>query len=144
MPKPSSIPLPPASTTPTNGAGEMTPPLPKPVRRTFSAADKLRIVREADACTERGQIEALLRREGIYSSLLAVWRKALKIHGERGMAARKPGRPPQSDERNTTIERLQRDNARLQAELTRSQAVIELQKKVSEILSLVLPPSDES
>src|SRR5215218_8662499 len=56
------------------------------MRRIFSAAEKLRIVRAAAACTERGSIEALLRREGIYSSLLAAWRKQLGLHGVDGLA----------------------------------------------------------
>ncbi|AUX29478.1 uncharacterized protein SOCE836_015680 [Sorangium cellulosum] len=53
----------------------------------------MRIVREAAACTQRGDIEALLRREGIYSSLLAAWRKQLALHGSEALAERKPGRP---------------------------------------------------
>ena len=64
-------------------------------RRTFSASEKLRIVREAGACTERGDIEALLRREGIYSSHLAAWRKQLALHGSEALGGRKRGPKPQ-------------------------------------------------
>jgi len=82
-----------SSDTAANGAAvESKPPPGK--RRTFTAADKLRIVREAAACTERGAIEALLRREGIYSSLLTAWRKQLSLHGSEGLAPRKAGRKP--------------------------------------------------
>ncbi|WP_437769227.1 transposase [Sorangium sp. So ce764] len=59
-------------------------------RRKFSAAEKLRIVREAAACTQRGDIEALLRREGIYSSLLTAWRKQLALHGSEALAGASP------------------------------------------------------
>ncbi|KYF88056.1 hypothetical protein BE20_24075 [Sorangium cellulosum] len=63
-------------------------------RRKFSAAEKLRIVREAAACTQRGEIDALLRREGIDSSLLAAWRKLLALHGSEALAERKLGHNP--------------------------------------------------
>ncbi|WP_437322065.1 transposase [Sorangium sp. So ce385] len=66
-------------------------------RRKFSAAEKLRIVREAAACTQRGDIDALRRREGIYSSLLAAWRKQLALHGSEALAERKPGHEPKQD-----------------------------------------------
>ncbi|WP_437720520.1 transposase [Sorangium sp. So ce861] len=66
-------------------------------RRKFSAAEKLRIVREAAACPQRGDIDALLRREGIYSSLLAAWRKQLALHGSEALAERKPGHKPKQD-----------------------------------------------
>ena len=55
-------------------------------RRSFSAAEKLRIVRQAAACTKRGEVEALLRREGIYSSHLTAWRKQLVLHGSEALA----------------------------------------------------------
>ncbi|WP_437931196.1 transposase [Sorangium sp. So ce291] len=72
--------------------------MPKPgKRRKFSAAEKLRIVREAAACTQRGDIEPLPRREGIYSSLLTAWRKQLALHGSEALPRRKPGRKPKQD-----------------------------------------------
>ena len=70
-------------------------------RRLFSAADKLRLVKEADACLasgERGSLEALLRREGIYSSQLSSWRTQLGAHGAAGLAAKKAGRKPKLSE----------------------------------------------
>ncbi|KYF57228.1 hypothetical protein BE08_31220 [Sorangium cellulosum] len=72
--------------------------MPKPgKRRKFSAAEKLRIVREAAAHAQRWDIEALLRREGIYSSLLAAWRKQLALHGSEALADGEPGRKPKQD-----------------------------------------------
>ena len=66
-------------------------------RRSVTPAGKLRLVREADACVARGDIEGMLRREGIYSPHLATWRKALARHGVEGLAARRPGRKPKRD-----------------------------------------------
>jgi transposase-like protein len=114
----------------------------KPTRRSFSAAEKLRIVREADGCTERGQIEALLRREGIYSSLLAAWRRALRLNGEVGLAHRRPGRKSARDDRDDRIASLQREVQRLEQQLARSNKIVELQKKVSELLAIDLTSND--
>jgi len=89
--------------------GEVESAMPKPVstdkaievvanpeydrrlRRRFCAEDKRRILEEADACSERGQLSALLRREQLYSSQLATWRAQLEQEGQRGLQARKPG-----------------------------------------------------
>lgn len=108
-------------------------------RRRFSKEEKLRIVREADACTERGGVAALLRREGIYSSHLTAWRHQLRAHGEEGLAAKPVGRKPTRDERDRAIERLERRAAKLEKELLISQKVIELQVKAHEILGVALP-----
>lgn len=110
----------------------------KPKRRFFSAAEKLRIVREADACAERGEIEALLRREGIYSSHLSEWRRALRLYGEKGVATRGPGRPRTRDPKDDVIVRLEREVASLRRDLERMQTVIDVQKKVSALLGLTL------
>ncbi len=141
MPKPSLIPSPVAESH--HGAATPSPRPSKPTRRTFTAAEKLRIVREADACTEKGQIGALLRREGIYDSLLSTWRKSLRLHGEAGLSHRRRGRHTTRDERAAKLEALERENARLRSDLERAQAVIELQKKVSEILGIDLRRSEE-
>jgi transposase len=142
MPKPSKVPLRVAA-PPTPSAEPAAVRPAKPSRRTFTPAEKLRIVREADACTERGQVEALLRREGVYSSHLAAWRKALRLYGETGLAERVPGRKTTRDDRDERIVRLERDKARLEKELTVAKKVIDLQKKVSEILGVDLLRSDE-
>lgn len=140
MPKPSFISSPIAK--PQKGATTSSSIPSKPTRRKFTADEKLRIVREADACTEKGQIGALLRREGIYDSLLATWRKALRIHGEAGMSGRRRGRPETRDERDAKLDVLEREVARLRGDLERARAVIELQKKVSELLGLDLQRSE--
>jgi transposase len=134
MPKPGMY-------TSTSRTSEVSPP-PR-TRRRFSPADKLRIVKEADACRERGQIEALLRREGIYSSHLAAWRKAIKLHSVEGLGAVRAGRKRTRDEKDARMAALESKNARLEKELERTKALLELQKKVSEILSVELPTPEK-
>src|ERR1019366_4271456 len=113
-------------------------------RRSFSAAEKLRIVREAAASTKRGGVEALLRREGIYSSHLAAWRKELVLHGSEALAGRKPGRKPKLDAKDLRIAELEKRSARLEAKLSLAEKLIDLQKKVSAILGINLAPDGES
>lgn len=111
---------------------------PKRPRRDFSAAEKLRIVEEANACTEPGQIAALLRREGIYSSHLATWRKKLRLKGSEGLGVAKPGRKPSRDDRDKRIEELERKAAHLEKKLALAQQLLALQKKASELLGIDL------
>lgn len=113
-------------------------------RRTYSAAEKLRIVREAAACTKRGGVEALLRREGLYSSHLAAWRKELALHGSAALAGRKPGRKPTLDAKDRRIAELEKRAARLEAKLALAEKLIDLQKKVSAILCINLMTDEES
>jgi transposase-like protein len=113
-------------------------------RRTFTAAEKLRIVREAAACTEWGAIEALLRREGIYSSLLAGWRKQLELHGSEALAGRKRGPKPKLDAKDRRIEELEKRARKLEARLSLAEKLLALQKKASEILGIDLGNEDES
>jgi transposase len=113
-------------------------------RRSFSAAEKLRIVRAAAACTIRGEVEALLRREGIYSSLLAAWRKELALHGSEALAGRKPGRKPKLDAKDRRIAELEKRALRLEAKLSLAEKLIDLQKKVSAILGINLASDGES
>jgi transposase len=113
-------------------------------RRTYSAAEKLRIVREAAACTKRGGVEALLRREGIYSSHLAAWRKELALHGSEALAGHKPGRKPTLDAKDHRIAELEKRAARLEAKLALAEKLIDLQKKVSAILGINLMTDEES
>lgn len=103
----------------------------KAQRRQFSAAYKQRILEETDRCTELGQIGALLRREGLYSSHLSTWRS----QREQALAAQRRGRKPSAQfgpaER---IAELERDNERWHQQLEQAQALIEVQKKLSELL----------
>lgn len=105
--------------------------VPRAKRRRFTAAYKQRIVAEADACTERGEIGALLRREGLYSSHLSNWRKQ-RDRGE--LTDRKRGR--KGNPAGAELKRLQRENERLRQELEKAQLVIEVQKKLSQALGL--------
>jgi transposase-like protein len=116
----------------------------KAVRRQFSAEYKRRILKEADACTQEGEIGALLRREGLYSSHLAVWRAARERGAIAGLAPKKRGpkaAPP--DPRDRKIVELERETRRLKSRLERAEALVDLQKKVSMILGIALPESDE-
>jgi transposase-like protein len=108
-------------------------------RRRFSKEEKLRIVREADACAKRGGVAALLRREGLYSSHLTSWRQQLRDHGEEGLAPKPVGRKPTRDDRDRAIEKLERRTAKLEKELLIARKVIELQVKAHEVLGVALP-----
>jgi len=115
-------------------------PRPAQKRNSFSPAEKLRIVREANQSTERGQIEALLRREGIYSSHLAQWRKAIDTHGIQGMG--RPGRKSKRDAKDRRIEELEKKLAIADKELLLAKGLLALQKKLSQLLGMVLPTSE--
>ncbi len=117
--------------------------LERPVRRRFTAEYKLRILREADRLTESGQVGALLRREGLYSSHLTTWRKQRDEGTLAGLAPKRRGRKPDPDARLAAeIERLKRENKRLSDKLRQAETIIEVQKKLSEILGLPLPPRE--
>jgi len=110
-------------------------------RRFFAASEKRRILKAAAACTERGAVEALLRREGIYSSHLAAWRRQLSL---RDLVAQKPGRKPKLDAKDKRIAELEKRAARLEARLELAGKLIDLQKKVSAILGIDLARDGES
>jgi transposase-like protein len=127
------------------GAGVSLETVPKRRRRVFSAADKLRIVREADRCLasgKRGALEAMLRREGIYSSLLSSWRTQLGAEGAGGLAPKKPGRKPMLTEAERRNVELTKRNEVLERKLRVANALIALQKKAHELLGLALPEND--
>lgn len=108
-----------------------------PKRRQFSAAYKRRIVREANACKVPGEIGALLRREGLYSSHLTHWRREVEA-GENAVLAPKP-RGPKADLAKAEARRneaLEREVARLRHKLERAEQIIEAQKKLCELLGL--------
>jgi len=113
----------------------------RPVRRHFPAEYKLRIVEEAERASEPGDIGALLRREGLYSSHLTEWRR-LHRAGALQALARPRGRPrPHPLEAEN--ERLRRRTVRLEADLARAHKIIEIQGKVSELLGIPLARSDD-
>lgn len=109
------------------------------LRRGFSTEEKLRILAEADRCTRRGELAALMRREGLYSSQLSTWRKILRSEGESGLERKTAGRKPTRDERDATIDKLERDKAKLEHELLVARKLIELAGKAHEILGVTLP-----
>lgn len=117
--------------------------LPKASRRRFGRAYKLSILDEADACTKHGELGALLRREGLYSSHLSSWR-GQRDRGELEGTAKKRG--PKAREVNPLDKRvleLERENAKLLRRVKRAEAMIEVQKKVSDLWGVTLPKSDD-
>jgi transposase-like protein len=117
--------------------------VPKAARRTFSADYKLRIVEEADQCTERGQIGALLRREGLYSSQLATWRRQRGSGGLQALAPKKQGRKARQDAQAAEIAALQLENERLQKQLAQAELIISAQKKLAEALEQTLTGGED-
>ncbi len=105
-------------------------------RRSFTAAYKLEIVEKADACTGSGEVGELLRREGLYSSHLAEWRK-LRREGSLAGLGRSRGRKP-ADRRERELAELKRRNERLEGELAKARKVIEIQGNLSALLEQML------
>lgn len=131
------MPKPPTSTQDTEVVAD--PENDRRRRRNITTEEKLRILKEADACRARGELSALLRREGIYSSQLNDWRKLRSAHGEAGLAAKTPGPKPARDERDQRIEQLEREKAKLERELLIARKLNELAGKAHEILGVALP-----
>jgi transposase-like protein len=118
--------------------------LAKPERRRFTVEYKRRIIREADACRGLGEIGALLRREGLYSSHLSAWRAARDRGELAGIGSRKRGPVPTPDDpRDKRIAELERENRKLVKRAERAEALVEVQKKVSELLGIQLDRLDE-
>jgi transposase-like protein len=116
----------------------------KAKRRQFSAEYRLQILKEADGCKGGGDIGALLRREGLYSSHLVTWRRQRETGALAGMRARKRG--PKGRVEDPRLKQQQREIARLQRQLKQAMTIIEIQKKVAGILGISLnaPELDES
>jgi len=129
-----------------NGQLEVEVPDPEVVpqakRRQFSAKYKLRILTEADQCTQRGEIGALLRREGLYSSHLTTWRRQRDRGQLAGLTPKKRGH--KSNPQAVELARLQRENERLKARLEQVETIIEVQKKLSQMLGLAPAEKDET
>ncbi len=114
----------------------------KATRRTYSAKYKLKILREADRCRKPGEIGALLRREGLYSSLLSTWRQ----QRDGGLSVKKRGRDGAAREKLAAEnKRLRREARRLERKLHQAEVIIDIQKKASELLGIPLnsPEFDE-
>lgn len=103
----------------------------KAVRRKFTVAYKLRILKEAESCTKQGQVGALLRREGLYSSNLTAWRRQVA----KGLIPKKRGPATQkTDPHIRRIAELERENEKLAHKLKKAELIIDVQKKVAELL----------
>ena len=124
---------PPMAAVPEHPDPEVTP---RPTRRSFTVAYKLRVLEEADACSDGRQVGALLRREGLYYSLLAKWRQQ-RAAGGRAALAQPRGRKP-ADAQASERARLQQENARLTQRLAIAEEIIAVQKKVAGLLGLTL------
>ena len=133
------------------GTGSVATPEPevevsaKATRVRRSASEKLRILKLADGCTKVGELGAMLRKEGIYSSRLYAWRTA-REKGELGaLAPKKRGpNPVVPDARDRRIAELEKVAAKAELRAKRAEGLVELQKKVSELLGIQLPRQDEN
>jgi transposase-like protein len=116
----------------------------KPKRRRFTAEYKLGLLREVERAKGPGEVGAILRREGLYSSHLATWRRERDRVAKAGLAARKRG--PQARVKDPRVQQLERENAKLRRQLQRVETMLEIQKKASELLGIPLnhPDSDEN
>ncbi len=124
-------------------SGEAVETVPKAGRRrSFSAAEKLRIVQEAEVRANQGTVGAFLRSEGVYSSQLCKWRKQLDLRGSEALAAQKRGPKPKLDEKDRRIAEQDKRIAKLEAKLALNAQLLELQKKAAFILGIDLA-SDE-
>jgi transposase len=134
-----------ASTTERRGIQGSEVPDPqvaaKPQRRRFTAEFKLEVLREADRCTEPGSIGALLRRHGLYSSLLTTWRRE-RDQGALQQLERKRGRKSTRNPLDERVAQLEKENRKLHRRLHQAETIIDIQKKVAEILGIPLnsPP----
>lgn len=120
------------------GAGVVPDPevVAKPRRRRFSAEYRLRILRQVDACKAPGELGALLRREGLYSSLLSTWRRQREQGALAELRSRKRGPKPRvADPR---VRQLEKETARLQRKLKQAETIIDFQKKVHALLGIPL------
>jgi transposase len=111
---------------------------PETTRRTFSAEEKQRILRELEGC-RRGEAGAIYRREGIYASTVADWRRQQK----KALSPRKRGPKPEPDAAlRRENQRLQQQVDQLQGKLRQAEMIMEIQKKVSEVLGITLPENE--
>ena len=112
----------------------------KAKRRHFTGAEKQRILREVEACRGTGEIGALLRREGIYSSYLTTWRRERESRELDGLAPKKRG--PKPNPEAIELAKLRREYARLQERMRQAELIIDVQKKVARMLRANLEAPD--
>ncbi len=121
---------------PPRSASDPDPEVPEKARRRhFTAKYKLRILAKADGCSERGDIGKLLRKEALYSSHLSKWRQQRAEGALAALAPKKRGRKPRPvDPQAKRVAELERENARLRQQLAKAETIIEVQKKLSQLL----------
>ena len=118
--------------------------LAKATRRRFSAEYKRKILREAEACRQPGELGALLRREGLYSSNLTTWRAQRRTGELGGLAPKRRGPVPQAkNPLAAKVAALEREVTRYKARAERAEALVDLQKKVAALLGTPLPRNGE-
>lgn len=110
------------------------------MRRRFTAEYRTSILRKADACTHRGELGALLRREGLYSSLLSEWRRRRTADGTAGPDQKRGRKPTPASE--IELARLRKENAKLTKELAATRMVVDVQKNVSALLGIALESAE--
>jgi len=111
--------------------------LAKPTRRQFTAAYRLRILEEADRCTEPGEVGLLLRREGLYSSHLSAWRKARRKGSMQELAPKKRGAKPKApNPQDAKVRALEAQVAKLENELKKAHTILDVQEKISGLQGL--------
>jgi len=111
----------------------------KPIRRQFTAAYRLRILEEAERCTEPGEVGRLLRREGLYSSHLTAWRKARRKGSLQGLSSKKRGaKPAKRNPLDAKVRELEAKVARLEKELHTAHTILDVQGKVAGLLGFSL------
>ena len=121
--------------------GMKTEVVGKAKRRQHPVEYKLRILRELDDCQGKGEAGALLRREGLYSSLVSKWREQRERGRLSGLSGSRRG--PKGDPNAAELARLQRENKRLQEQLERAKLIMEVQKKVAQLVGTTPPPQNE-
>src|SRR5947209_2903078 len=114
----------------------------KAKRRTYTAEYKQRILAEAEAAAIPGGVGALLRREGLYSSLLAYWRRERADGIRKALTPRKRGPKSKRHPMDQEIQKLRRENARLTEDLRKAELIIDVQKKVAALLGRAIPDAD--
>jgi len=116
---------------------------PRPRRRTFSAAAKLRILAETDRAADTGGIAAILRREGLYSSTLTDWRRQRDAGAFEALKPLRRGpKPVLAQPADTDLDQLRRENARLRQRLQHAEAIIGIQKKVAALLGMPMATTE--
>jgi len=113
----------------------------KAKRRQHTAEYKLRILRKLDECAGKGEVGAILRREGLYSSLIGKWRGQREQGSLNGLGGQRRG--PKVDPNAAELARLQRENKRLKEKLERAELIIDVQKKVARLIGETPPPPNE-